>query len=113
MNTTALPNTLATPFQQKQYKVQLLLHINSILLAHLNQMTNSTANPAQELLQNITSQYLKRVHANLQCISQINQGLDAAKPIILDPPQLPMSSQQPQDILAKLYSLMVRVFEVW
>ncbi|SCU81515.1 LAFA_0C05468g1_1 [Lachancea sp. 'fantastica'] len=95
-----------------QYKVQLLLHINSVLLARINQMN---ANPAQfsvEQQQNITAQYLKRVHANLQCISQLNQGVQNTKPALLDSPQLPMQ-QNSQDILAKLYLLTNRVFEVW
>ncbi|CEP63062.1 Snf11p LALA0_S07e01552g [Lachancea lanzarotensis] len=95
-----------------QYKVQLLLHINSVLLARINQMN---ANPTQfsaEQQQNITAQYLKRVHANLQCISQLNQGVQDTKPALLDSPQLPMQ-QNSQDILAKLYLLTNRVFEVW
>ncbi|SCU99793.1 LANO_0F03686g1_1 [Lachancea nothofagi CBS 11611] len=94
------------------YKVQLLLHINSVLLARINQMN---ANPSQfslEQQQNIASQYLKRVHANLQCISQLNQGIQTSKPAVLEPPQLPLQ-QNSQDILAKLYLLTSRVFEVW
>ncbi|CUS21228.1 LAQU0S02e08944g1_1 [Lachancea quebecensis] len=95
-----------------QYKVQLLLHINSVLLARVNQLSYNTAHFSPEQQQNIVSQYLKRVHANLQCISQLNQGHAGCKPVILEPPQLP--SQQPsQDILAKLYLLTSRVFEVW
>ncbi|SCW04323.1 LAFE_0H11012g1_1 [Lachancea fermentati] len=98
--------------EQKQYKIQLLLHINSVLLARINQMNNTPSQFPAEQQQNITSQYLKRVHANLQCISQINQNQPSCKPAILEPPQLPV--QQPaQDILAKLYLLMSRVFEVW
>ncbi|SCV03961.1 LAMI_0H12332g1_1 [Lachancea mirantina] len=100
------------PQTQNQYKIQLLLHINSVLLARINQMTANAMQFSAEQVQNVTSQYLKRVHANLQCISQINQGAPGSKPTILEPPQHPQ--QQPaQDILAKLYLLMSRVFEVW
>ncbi|SCU78285.1 LADA_0A04852g1_1 [Lachancea dasiensis] len=94
------------------YKVQLLLHINSVLLTRINQIN---ANPAQfslEQQQNIAAQYLKRVHANLQCISQLNQGVQTAKPALLDPPQTPIQ-QHSQDVLSKLYLLTSRVFEVW
>lgn len=104
--------------EQLQYKVQLLLHINSILLARVMQMANNSASERSasgnipEQLQPVASQYLKRVHANLQCISQINQGAKNVKPLILDPPQL-LVQQPAQDVLAKLYLLMTRVFEIW
>lgn len=100
--------------EQLQYKIQLLLHINSILLARVMQMAsnNKSDNSVPEQLQPIASQYLKRVHANLQCISQINQGAKNAKPLISDAPQL-LVQQPAQDILAKLYLLMTRVFEIW
>lgn len=104
--------------EQLQYKIQLLLHINSILLARVIQMANSAGSEANgnagipEQLQPLASQYLKRVHTNLQCISQINQGAKNVRPLILDPPQL-LVQQPAQDILAKLYLLMTRVFEIW
>lgn len=105
---------------QMQYKIQLLLHINSILLSRVIQMSNNAnnnnndgnRNGLPEQLQSLASQYLKRVHANLQCISQINQGSKVAKPLILEPPQL-LVQQPAQDILAKLYLLMSRVFEIY
>ena len=120
---TADPN-LPTVDEQRQYKVQLLLHINSILLARVIQMNNSLQNSLQNNINNsnneniiriqqLISQFLKRVHANLQCISQINQGIPSAKPLILSPPQLARQQQPPQDILAKLYLLLTRVFEIW
>lgn len=103
--------------EQIQYKVQLLLHINSILLARVIQMTNNSnggngSGSLPEQVQSLASQYLKRVHANLQCISQINQGAKGAKPLILEPPQF-LVQLPGQDILAKLYLLMSRVFEIW
>lgn len=104
--------------EQLQYKIQLLLHINSILLARVIQMANPSGSESNasagipEQLQSLASQYLKRVHTNLQCISQINQGARNVKPLILDPPQL-LVQQPAQDILAKLYLLMTRVFEIW
>ncbi|QLQ79567.1 hypothetical protein HG537_0C02140 [Torulaspora globosa] len=104
--------------EQLQYKIQLLLHINSILLARVIQMANNGGTEGNgnagipEQLQPLASQYLKRVHTNLQCISQINQGAKNVKPLILDPPQL-LVQQPAQDILAKLYLLMTRVFEIW
>ncbi|CAI4058055.1 hypothetical protein SKDZ_04G2970 [Saccharomyces kudriavzevii ZP591] len=115
---------LPTVDEQRQYKVQLLLHINSILLARVIQMNNSLQNNLQNnvnnsnndniiRIQQLISQFLKRVHANLQCISQINQGVPSAKPIILTAPQLAHQQQPPQDILAKLYLLLTRVFEIW
>lgn len=118
------PNTLVTPHDQKQYKIQLLLHINSVLLArviHLSNNNTSNNNSAlPESIQKLISQSLKRVHANLQCISQINQGVLRTKPIILDPPEIPNNNSNntsqhgpPQDILAKLYLLMARIFEFW
>ncbi|QID83416.1 SWI/SNF global transcription activator complex component [Saccharomyces pastorianus] len=115
---------LPTVDEQRQYKVQLLLHINSILLARVIQMNNSLQNSLRNNINNsnneniiriqqLISQFLKRVHANLQCISQINQGIPSAKPLILSPPQLARQQQPPQDILAKLYLLLTRVFEIW
>ncbi|QID78600.1 SWI/SNF global transcription activator complex component [Saccharomyces pastorianus] len=122
-NATAELN-LPTVDEQRQYKVQLLLHINSILLARVIQMNNSLQNNLQNNINNsnnnniiriqqLISQSLKRVHANLQCISQINQGVPSAKPLILTPPQLANQQQPPQDILSKLYLLLARVFEIW
>ncbi|CAI5173444.1 CPS_HP_G0007170.mRNA.1.CDS.1 [Saccharomyces cerevisiae] len=122
-NATAELN-LPTVDEQRQYKVQLLLHINSILLARVIQMNNSLQNNLQNNINNnnnnniiriqqLISQFLKRVHANLQCISQINQGVPSAKPLILTPPQLANQQQPPQDILSKLYLLLARVFEIW
>ncbi|CAL9734350.1 transcription regulatory protein Snf11p [Monosporozyma servazzii] len=116
------PDTVVTPHDQKQYKIQLLLHINSVLLARVIHLSNSNNNnnALPESIQKLISQSLKRVHANLQCISQINQGVLRTKPIILDPPEIPNSSNNnstqhgpPQDILAKLYLLMARIFEFW
>ncbi|CAI4333142.1 CPI_1c_G0009400.mRNA.1.CDS.1 [Saccharomyces cerevisiae] len=128
-NATATANATAelnlpTVDEQRQYKVQLLLHINSILLARVIQMNNSLQNNLQNNINNsnnnniiriqqLISQFLKRVHANLQCISQINQGVPSAKPLILTPPQLANQQQPPQDILSKLYLLLARVFEIW
>lgn len=115
LNQTSVPRA---EDEQLQYKIQLLLHINSILLARVIQMANNAGNNGgngnglPEQLQPLASQYLKRVHANLQCISQINQGARNAKPLILEPPQL-LVQQPAQDILAKLYLLMSRVFEIW
>ena len=122
-NATAELN-LPTVDEQIQYKVKLLLHINSILLARVIQMNNSLQNNLQNNINNsnnnniiriqqLISQFLKRVHANLQCISQINQGVPSAKPLILTPPQLANQQQPPQDILSKLYLLLARVFEIW
>lgn len=122
-NATAELN-LPTVDEQRQYKVQLLLHINSILLARVIQMNNSLQNNLQNNINNsnnnniiriqqLISQFLKRVHANLQCISQINQGVPSARPLILTPPQLANQQQPPQDILSKLYLLLARVFEIW
>ena len=122
-NATAELN-LPTVDEQRQYKVQLLLHINSILLARVIQMNNSLQNNLQNNINNsnnnniiriqqLISQFLKRVHANLQCISQINQGVPTAKPLILTTPQLANQQQPPQDILSKLYLLLARVFEIW
>ncbi|CAI4339681.1 AFH_G0009530.mRNA.1.CDS.1 [Saccharomyces cerevisiae] len=122
-NATAELN-LPTVDEQRQYKIQLLLHINSILLARVIQMNNSLQNNLQNNINNsnnnniiriqqLISQFLKRVHANLQCISQINQGVPSAKPLILTPPQLANQQQPPQDILSKLYLLLARVFEIW
>lgn len=122
-NATAELN-LPTVDEQRQYKVQLLLHINSILLARVIQMNNSLQNNLQNNINNsnnnniiriqqLISKFLKRVHANLQCISQINQGVPSAKPLILTPPQLANQQQPPQDILSKLYLLLARVFEIW
>ena len=127
VNTNANANAelnLPTVDEQRQYKVQLLLHINSILLARVIQMNNSLQNNLQNNINNsnnnniiriqqLISQSLKRVHANLQCISQINQGVPSAKPLILTPPQLANQQQPPQDILSKLYLLLARVFEIW
>ena len=124
------PNEIVSIEDQKQYKIQLLLHINSVLLARVIQLTNivnnnNSNNPnnpnnnISESIQRIISQSLKRVHANLQCISQINQGILHAKPIILDPPDLfnnnnnNNNNNPPQDILMKLYILMARIFEFW
>ncbi|CAI4037958.1 hypothetical protein SMKI_04G2950 [Saccharomyces mikatae IFO 1815] len=122
-NATADLN-LPTVDEQRQYKVQLLLHINSILLARVIQMNNSLQTNLQNNINNsnnnniiriqqLISQLLKRVHANLHCISQINQGVPSAKPLILTPPQLANQQQSPQDILSKLYLLLARVFEIW
>lgn len=98
-----------------QYKLQLLLHINSLLIARCTlfkgdhqQMSSLT----QEQLDSLLQQHTKRIHCNLQCISQMNQG-HIVKPQILEPPLLPASLQQPQDIMPKLYMLLTRMFEVW
>lgn len=125
------PNEIVSIEDQKQYKIQLLLHINSVLLARVIQLTNiannnnnnNSNNNVPESIQRIISQSLKRVHANLQCISQINQGILRAKPVILDPPEIlnnnnnsnsnNPSNNPPQDILMKLYILMGRIFEFW
>ncbi|CCH61895.1 hypothetical protein TBLA_0F03580 [Henningerozyma blattae CBS 6284] len=114
-NLQALPPTVASPAQQIQYKVQLLLHINSILIARVIQIHSNAAAPnaSQEI-----AQHLKRVHSNLQCISQINQGVWNAKPSILDAPTLDSPAPKPtgqsaKEILAKLYLLLNRLFEIW
>lgn len=122
------PDQLVSIEDQNQYKVQLLLHINSVLLArviHLSNVTNNNNNNTAmpEPIQRLISQSLKRVHANLQCISQINQGVTHAKPLIMDPPETPNNNNNssdpnthhgpPQDILTKLYILMSRIFEFW
>ncbi|EDO18439.1 hypothetical protein Kpol_1032p32 [Vanderwaltozyma polyspora DSM 70294] len=117
------PELIATSVdEQVQYKIELLLHVNSILLSRLLSLTNNssiTINSLPENLQNISSQYLKRIHSNLQCISQMNQGLLNSKPLILDPPQqlsTPNDSSNvnpQQDLLAKFYLLLNRVFEIW
>lgn len=128
-NSIMNPNEVVSIEDQKQYKIQLLLHINSVLLARVIQLTNiannsndnnnNPNNNVHESIQRIISQSLKRVHANLQCISQINQGILRAKPIILDPPDIlnnnnnNPSNNPPQDILIKLYILMARIFEFW
>ncbi|QLG71106.1 hypothetical protein HG535_0B01440 [Zygotorulaspora mrakii] len=118
MNGAQEASSEPTEEEQVQYKIQLLLHINSILLARVIQMTqnkNAETGGTASLPDNLkllASQYLKRVHANLQCISQVNQGIKKAKPIILEPPQ-PLVQQPAQDILVKLYLLMSRVFEIW
>ena len=118
------PNTIISVEEQIQYKIQLLLHINSVLLARAIHMTNpffkdkknkpNSPSILPENIQLLVSQCLKRVHANLQCISQINQGYIRSKPVILDPPNISQQTPIPQnDILAKLYLLMTRVFEFW
>lgn len=120
------PNQIISVEEQVQYKIKLLLHINSVLLARVIHMTNSffkdtkiepnSSSVLPENIQLIVSQNLKRVHANLQCISQINQGYIRAKPVILDAPIIPQQAQQippNNDILTKLYLLMSRVFEFW
>ncbi|CCD22521.1 Snf11p NDAI_0A03640 [Naumovozyma dairenensis CBS 421] len=106
--------------EQRQYKVQLLLHINSVLILRVMHMRNSlTGNTSvnqaqlQEVYQAFLSQYLKRVHANLQCISQINQGIQKNKPAISDSPPVTSTQQGAHDVLVKLYLLMNRVFEIW
>ncbi|CCK69940.1 Snf11p KNAG_0D01890 [Huiozyma naganishii CBS 8797] len=121
------PDTIVSLEEQRQYKIQLLLHINSVLLAKVIHVTN-TAATLDHSNKIVVSQCLKRVHANLQCVSQINQGLIRAKPMImtaLDADPLNSSSnagtpggvgtpqQPPHDILSKLYLLMSRVFEFW
>lgn len=115
------PSEIVSLEDQKQYKIQLLLHINSVLLARVIHLSSSSSNsnPIPDSIQRLISQSLKRVHANLQCISQINQGVLRAKPIILDPPEIPNNNNNnnqhgpPQDILGKLYILMSRIFEFW
>ncbi|SMN21909.1 similar to Saccharomyces cerevisiae YDR073W SNF11 Subunit of the SWI/SNF chromatin remodeling complex involved in transcriptional regulation [Maudiozyma saulgeensis] len=117
------PNQIISVDEQIQYKIQLLLHINSVLLARVIHMTNpffkdkkiepNSPSVLPENIQLLVSQNLKRVHANLQCISQINQGYIRSKPVISDPPMIPQQPQQSNDILAKLYLLMSRVFEFW
>lgn len=118
------PNSIISVDEQIQYKIQLLLHINSVLLARAIHMTNpffkdrkikpNSPSVLPENIQLLVSQCLKRVHANLQCISQINQGYIRSKPVILEPPSMPQQTPVPQnDILAKLYLLMTRVFEFW
>ncbi|CCC68506.1 hypothetical protein NCAS_0B04220 [Naumovozyma castellii] len=114
------PPVEATAEEQRQYKIQLLLHINSVLLLRVIHMsnaatTNGNNNPKYpEQLQAFISHYLKRVHANLQCISQINQGVTKTRPLIFDaPPTTGPPQAQQQDILLKLYLLMNRVFEIW
>ena len=85
-STNASPST-----QQLQYKIQILLHINSLLLSKLytQQQTlllQQQQQQEQTTEQKIHSDYLKRVHANLQCISQLHQGVSGAKPSIMEPP---------------------------
>ncbi|CAB4256581.1 similar to Saccharomyces cerevisiae YDR073W SNF11 Subunit of the SWI/SNF chromatin remodeling complex involved in transcriptional regulation [Maudiozyma barnettii] len=119
------PNQIISVDEQIQYKIQLLLHINSVLLARVIHMTNpffkdkkieaNSPSVLPENIQSLVSQNLKRVHANLQCISQINQGFIRSKPVITVAPVIPQQQQQQpnNDILAKLYLLMSRVFEFW
>ncbi|CCF57256.1 hypothetical protein KAFR_0C02630 [Kazachstania africana CBS 2517] len=106
--------------EQVQYKVQLLLHINSVLLARVIHMTNTISKEHNDLsklpepIQVIIQEHLKRVHSNLQCISQINQGYIRSKPSLQEPPDHTSNNpQQSHDVLAKLYLLMNRVFEFW
>lgn len=103
---------LPTLAEQRQFKVQLLLHLNSVLLARAMQQSRAqgggaAAAAAPEAAGAGVAQLLRRVHANLQCISQLNQGRWDARPAILDPPE------SGEDILAKMYLLAKRLFEVW
>ena len=163
------PDRIVPPQDQIQYKIKLLLHINSLLLARVinvmnllakhneaNNKVNDNNNSSSsnntnnsngglvipENLQLLMSQNLKRVHANLQCISQMNQGFIRAKPAIFTIPGLglqnPQQQQQQQqqsasggsnnnsnnnnvdnnnvnsnDILVKLYLVLARVLEFW
>ncbi|CCE61296.1 hypothetical protein TPHA_0A02140 [Tetrapisispora phaffii CBS 4417] len=111
---------------QIKYKIELLLHINNILLSRLLSITQNSKvaiSSLPEQLQNISSQYLKRVHSNLQCISQINQGQLNSKPSIIEAPTLinntnsnsnanPQNPAQ-QDVILKFYLLLNRVFDIW
>lgn len=130
------PNTIVTPFEQKQYKIQLLLHINNILLININQIVNNDSTVLQNLNtkvqnweQTIIQQFLHRVHSNLQCISRLNQGELNVKPTILEPPvdntntatsnnTNTNSHSHPSlagsfDTLNKLYALLNRLFQFW
>lgn len=147
------PNRVVPPHDQIQYKIKLLLHINNLLLARVinvmnllakhneannkandNSSSSTSANGGlviPENLQLLMSQNLKRVHANLQCISQMNQGFIRAKPAIFTIPGLGLQNPQQQqqqgdsnnnidnnnvnsnDILVKLYLVLARVLEFW
>ncbi|KAH3901841.1 Snf11p SCDLUD_001624 [Saccharomycodes ludwigii] len=111
--------------EQIQYKIQLLLHVNSILLARLyslqnkqQQQSNGSISDTVEqpaFLAELNSQYLKRVHANLQCISFLHQGKYGSRPNIITPPDVGLGNNngKQQDALNKLYLLMSRMFELW
>lgn len=127
------PDTVVTPLEQKQYKIQLLLHINSILLININQIVNNDATILQNLNtkeqnweQVLIQKFLHRVHSNLQCISRLNQGELNAKPTILEPPIDNNSNNNSnngnyghpaltgsRDTLNKLYALLERIFQFW
>ncbi|AET40292.1 Snf11p Ecym_5552 [Eremothecium cymbalariae DBVPG len=101
-----------------QYKLQLLLHINTLLI--LRCTTFKAGSPQVEGLppdqiDALLRQYVRRIHCNLQCISSMNQGNYSSKPVLMDPPPLSpiMRKQQHQDILPKLYILLGKMFEIW
>ncbi|AGO13989.1 AaceriAGR131Wp [[Ashbya] aceris (nom. inval.)] len=99
-----------------QYKLQLLLHINTLLIvrsAMLRPGHPQLDGLPPDQLEDLLRQYIRRVHSNLQCISAINQGNPRARPQIMDPPPLPPPLQHPQqDILPKLYVLLAKLFDV-
>ncbi|CDO94645.1 unnamed protein product [Kluyveromyces dobzhanskii CBS 2104] len=117
----------ASTQQKLQWKIQVLLHINSMLIKksqetrsmYESQPVPPLASLSKDQLEQILIQYTKRIHCNLHTISQINQGNLTAKPPILDPPPNPFapanaSPQERQtDMLVKMYLLMNRMFQLW
>lgn len=116
--------------QKLQWKIQMLLHINSTLIkkaqdirvSYNNRTSSALVSLSKEQVDIIVGQYTKRIHCNLHAISQMNQGHLDAKPAIMDCPTNPMQAangvgqdgqQQPQDMLAKMYLLMNRMFQLW
>ncbi|AMD22216.1 HGL124Wp [Eremothecium sinecaudum] len=99
-----------------QYKLQLLFHINTLLILRstlLKQGNPQLEGLPAEQIDALLRHYVKRIHCNLQCISNINQGNYKARPAILEPPPLPPGIPQQQDILPKLYILLTKMLEVW
>ncbi|CAG99495.1 Snf11p [Kluyveromyces lactis] len=116
-----------SPKQKLQWKIQVLLHINSMLIKksqetrtmYESRQVPTLASLSKEQMEQILIQYTKRIHCNLHTISQINQGNLAAKPPIMDPPPNPFLSntasaqERQQDMLVKMYLLMNRMFQLW
>lgn len=104
-----------SPETTLQYKLQLILHINTLLILRstlLNKGSPQLDTMSADQIDVLLCHYIKRVHCNLQCISSMNQGNHHARPSIMDPPPLPPGIHQQQDILPKLYSLLSRMLEV-
>ena len=113
----------ASPEQKLQWKIQVLLNINSMLIKKAQEtraLYESKSIPAlsslsRDQIEQILILYSKRIHCNLHTISQMNQGNTSAKPAILDPPPNPLlpPEERQQDMLVKLYLLMNRMFQLW